>query len=305
VSRYLLRRMFNTLIVLIGVSAVTFFLLRLTGDPVTLLLPLDATPQAVAELRAQLGLDDPLPVQYVRYMTAVSQGDFGQSLRYRRPAFTLFKERFPATLELVSAALLVGILLGVPLGILAAAYRGTWLDSAIMGGALIGQAIPGFYLGLMLILLLSVQWGLLPTGGRGSLAQLVMPTVVLSSYLVALVARMTRSSCLESLGQDFTRTARAKGLANRQVLFKHVLKPSLIPVVTLIGLQVGTLFSGAVVTETVFSWPGIGRLAVEAISSRDFPVVQMVVIISATIFVFVNVVVDLAYALLDPRIRYD
>lgn len=304
-SRYLLRRLINTLIVLLGVSAVTFFLLRLTGDPVTLLLPLDATPEAVAGLREQLGLDAPLPLQYVRYMAALGQGDFGQSLRYRRPAFGLFKERFPATLELVSAALLVGILLGIPLGILSAAYRGTWLDSTIMGGALLGQAIPGFYLGLMLILILSVQLGLLPTGGRGTLAQLVMPTVVLSSYLIALIARMTRSSCLESLGQDFARTARAKGVSGRRVLFKHVLKPSLIPVVTLIGLQVGTLFSGAVVTETVFSWPGIGRLAVEAISSRDFPVVQMVVIISATMFVLVNVVVDLSYALLDPRIRYD
>ena len=304
-SRYLLRRLINTLIVLAGVSAVTFFMLRLTGDPITLLLPLDATPQAVAELRTQLGLDAPLPVQYVRYMSALMQGDFGQSLRYRKPAFALFIERFPATLELVAASLAVSLLLGLPLGILAAAYRGTWLDTTIMGGALIGQAVPGFYLGLMLILVLSVQLGLLPTGGRGSLAQLVMPTAVLGSYLVALIARMTRSSCLESLGQDFTRTARAKGLADSRVLFKHVLKPSLIPVVTLIGLQVGALFSGAVVTETVFSWPGIGRLAVEAISSRDFPVVQMIVIISATVFVFVNVLIDLAYAVLDPRIRYD
>jgi peptide/nickel transport system permease protein len=304
-SRYLLRRLANTLIVMLGVIAVTFFLLRLTGDPVALMLPLDATPEAVAELRISLGLDAPLPVQFARYLYSVGQGNFGYSLRYRQPAFKLFRERFPATLELVVAAITVAVLVGLPLGILAAAYRGTTLDSLVMGGALLGQAIPGFYLGLMLILFLSVQLGLLPTGGRGSLAQLIMPTIVLSTYLIALIARMTRSSCLDTLSQDYIRTARAKGLGSRLVLFKHVLKPALIPVVTLIGLQVGTLFSGAVVTETVFSWPGIGRLAVEAISSRDFPVVQMVVVISSMIFVLTNVLVDVAYAFLDPRIRYD
>ncbi len=304
-TRYLLQRAGNTLIVLIGVLAITFFLLRLTGDPVALLLPLDATPEAESALRTSLGLDKPLPVQFGTYLAAISKGDFGRSLRYREPALKLFRDRFPATVELVLASISIAVLLGIPLGILAASARGTRLDSFIMGTALIGQAIPGFYMGLMLILLLSVQLGWLPTGGRGTLAQLVMPTIVLSSYLIALITRMTRSSILETLGQDYARTARAKGLSERVVLFKHALKPALIPVVTLIGLQVGTLFSGAVVTETVFSWPGIGRLAMEAISSRDFPVVQTVVLISAVVFVLMNVLVDIAYAVLDPRIRYD
>ncbi len=303
-TRYLLRRAGHTLIVLIGVVAVTFFLLRLTGDPVALLLPLDATPEAEARLRAQLGLDAPLIVQFGRYVGAIAQGDFGVSLRYRVPAFELFARRFSATLELVLASIGVAILVGIPVGVLAAATRGSPIDTGLMGLALVGQAVPGFYLGLMLILLVSVQWGLLPSGGRGTLAHLVLPTIALSSYLVALVARMTRSSVLETLGQDYARTARSKGLSQSRVLFVHALKPALIPVITLLGLQVGTLFSGAVVTETVFSWPGIGRLAIEGISARDFPVVQVVVLMTAALFVLTNIVVDAIYALIDPRIRY-
>ena len=304
-SRYLVRRAFNTLVVLLGVATVTFFLVRLTGDPITLLLPLDARPEAIERLRRNLGLDQPVFVQYVRYIGATLQGDFGMSMRFDMPALELFWRRFPATAELVLYSILVSIVIGIPLGIVAAARRGTAIDSAVMGLALFGQAIPGFYLGLMMILVFSVQFGFLPTGGRGTWQQLVMPTAVLSSYLVALIARMTRSSCLEVLGQDFIRTARAKGLRERTVLLKHVLKAALIPIITLIGLQVGTLFSGAVVTETVFSWPGVGRLAIEAIYSRDFPVVQVVVILSATVFVLVNVIVDILYAIIDPRIRYD
>lgn len=303
-SQYLLRRAGHTLIVLIGVVAVTFFLLRLTGDPVALLLPLDATPEAEALLRSQLGLDAPLIVQFGRYVGAVAQGDFGMSLRYRVPAFELFARRFSATLELVAASIAVAMLVGIPVGVLAAATRGSPIDTGVMGLALVGQAVPGFYLGLMLILLVSVQWGWLPSGGRGTLAHLVLPTVALSSYLVALVARMTRSSVLETLGQDYARTARSKGLSATRVLFVHALKPALIPVITLVGLQIGTLFSGAVVTETVFSWPGIGRLAIEGISARDFPVVQVVVLMTAVLFVLTNIVVDVIYAMIDPRIRY-
>jgi len=303
-TRYLLRRAGHTLIVLIGVVAVTFFLLRLTGDPVALLLPLDATPEAEARLRTQLGLDAPLIVQFGRYVGTVVQGDFGMSLRYRVPAFELFARRFSATLELVIASIAVAVVVGIPVGVLAAATRGSAVDTGLMGLALVGQAVPGFYMGLMLILLVSVQLGWLPSGGRGTLAHLVLPTIALSSYLVALVARMTRSSVLETLGQDYARTARSKGLSASRVLFVHALKPALIPVITLLGLQVGTLFSGAVVTETVFSWPGIGRLAIEGISARDFPVVQVVVLMTATLFVLTNIVVDLIYAVIDRRIRY-
>lgn len=303
-TRYLIRRAISTVIVLFGVVTVTFFLLRLTGDPVTLLLPLDASPQAIAAFRTRLGLDQPLGTQYLRYLQSLVRGDFGVSLRFDLPAFDLFAGRYPATLQLVVWSVVCAIVLGVPTGVLAATFRGSKLDGGLMALAALGQAIPGFYLGLMLMLVLSVQLGWLPTGGRGTWRHLVMPVFVLSGYLIALIARMTRSSCLEVMRLDFVRTARAKGLAQAAVLFKHVLKNALIPVVTLIGLQVGTLFSGAVVTETIFSWPGIGRLAIDAIYSRDFPVVQVVVILSAATFVLVNVLVDLVYVALDPRIRY-
>lgn len=303
-TTFLIRRALNTVLVLLGVATVTFFLLRLTGDPVAALLPLDATPEAIARMRAQLGMDKPLGVQYVNYLGNIVQGDFGVSLRYREPALNLFTQRFPASLELLGASVALSLLVGIPAGIIAAMRRGKAVDSIVMAFALLGQAVPAFYLGLMLMLFFSVQLGWLPTGGRGTLAQLIMPTFVLGAYLMALTARMTRSSLLETFGRDYIRTARAKGLAQRVIVYKHALKPALIPIITVVGLQVGTLFSGAVVTETVFSWPGIGRLAMEAISSRDFPVVQAVVVISSALFVLVNVLTDVLYGIIDPRVRY-
>lgn len=303
-TTFLLRRAFNTVLVLIGVATVTFFLLRMTGDPVAAMLPLDATPDAIARMRAQLGMDRPLGIQYLNYLGSIVQGDFGISLRYRESALELFKQRFPASLELLVASLVLSLVVGIPSGIIAAMRRGKAIDSFVMGFALLGQAVPAFYLGLMLMLLFSVQLGWLPTGGRGSLEQLILPTVVLGAYLMALTARMTRSSILETLGRDYIRTARAKGLSQRAVVYKHALKPALIPIITVVGLQVGMLFSGAVVTETVFSWPGIGRLAMEAISSRDFPVVQCVVVISSALFVLVNVLTDILYGIVDVRVRY-
>lgn len=303
-TTFLIRRALNTVLVLLGVATVTFFLLRLTGDPVAALLPLDATPEAIARMRAQLGMDKPLGVQYVNYLGNIVQGDFGVSLRYREPALNLFTQRFPASLELLGASVALSLLVGIPAGIIAAMRRGKAVDSIVMAFALLGQAVPAFYLGLMLMLFFSVQLGWLPTGGRGTLAQLIMPTFVLGAYLMALTARMTRSSLLETFGRDYIRTARAKGLAQRVIVYKHALKPALIPIITVVGLQVGTLFSGAVVTETVFTWPGIGRLAMEAISSRDFPVVQAVVVISSALFVLVNVLTDVLYGIIDPRVRY-
>lgn len=303
-TTFLIRRALNTVLVLLGVATVTFFLLRLTGDPVAALLPLDATPEAIARMRAQLGMDKPLGIQYLNYLGNIVQGDFGVSLRYREPALELFKQRFPATLELLGTSVALSLLIGIPAGIIAAMRRGKAIDSIVMAFALLGQAVPAFYLGLMLMLFFSVQLGWLPTGGRGTLAQLIMPTFVLGAYLMALTARMTRSSLLETFGRDYIRTARAKGLTQRVVVYKHALKPALIPIITVVGLQVGTLFSGAVVTETVFSWPGIGRLAMEAISSRDFPVVQAVVVISSALFVLVNVLTDVLYGIIDPRVRY-
>lgn len=303
-SAYLIRRAVNTLVVLVGVATLAFFLVRLTGDPVTLLLPLNATPEAIAKLRSTLGLDQPLWVQYLRYLESIVKGDFGNSMRFSLPAFDLFRARFPATLELVGVATAVAVLLGIPFGVVAAASRGSLLDTLLMGLAALAQAVPGFYLGLMLMLLFSVELGWLPTGGRGSWQQLIMPVAVLSSFLIALLARMTRSACLEVAGQDFIRTGRAKGIGEARLLLKHVLKNALIPIITLIGLQVGTLFSGAVVTETIFSWPGIARLALDGIYSRDYPIVQVVVVMSASIFVFINLLVDIIYIAVDPRIKY-
>lgn len=298
------RRLFNTLLVLLGVATATFFLARISGDPIDQLVPIGTPVEAREALRRQLGLDAPLPAQYVAFLADTARGDFGRSLRYNDDAFAMYRQRFPATLELVAAAIAASLVFGIGLGVLAAVQHGKWVDTFVMWIAMLGQAVPGFYLGLMMILLLSLQWGLLPTGGRGTWQQLLMPTIMLSTYYVALTARLTRSSFLETLKLDFVRTARAKGLPTRTLLFKHVLRAALIPIVTLVGLQVGGLFSGAVVAETVFTWPGIGRLAVDAIFARDFPVVQATVILSAAIFVLVNLLVDIAYVFIDPRITY-
>jgi peptide/nickel transport system permease protein len=301
---WFVRRLGNTLLVLLGVVTATFFLARLSGDPIDQLVPIGTPVEAREALRRQLGLDAPLPAQYLQFLTSTIQGDFGTSLRYGEPALAMYVQRFPATLELVIAAVLASVVIGIGLGVLAAVNHGRTIDTVVMWFALLGQAVPGFYLGLMMILLFSLQWSLLPTGGRGTWQQLIMPTIMLASYYVALTARMTRSSFLETLNLDFVRTARAKGLPGRTLLFKHVLRAALIPIVTLIGLQIGGLFSGAVVAETIFTWPGIGRLAVDAIYARDFPVVQATVILSATIFVMINLIVDIAYVAIDPRISY-
>lgn len=303
-TRFLVSRLINTLIVILGVATATFFLARITGDPVDQLLPMEATKEARDALRHQLGLDQPLPLQYVRFLSDTAQGKFGTSIRYREPAVRMYLDRLPATIELVVCAVIVSVVIGILLGMLAALFHKRLIDTIVSWLALVGQAVPGFYLGLMLILVLSLQFKLLPTGGRGTWQQLIMPTLVLSGNYIALFARMTRSSFLDTARLDFVRTARAKGLGPRRVNVKHVLRSALIPIVTLIGLQIGGLFSGAVVAETIFTWPGIGRLAVDAIFARDFPVVQTVVILSATIFVLVNFAVDLIYTVVDPRISY-
>ncbi len=301
--RFLFRRVPQLLVVLFGVSIVTFGLVRLTGDPVTVLLGETATEEAAAQMRVELGLDKPVYVQYARFLTSALRGDFGDSLRYRQPALGLFVERLPATLELTVAALLLALTIGLPVGVLAALRPQSLFDGAIRGLALVGQAIPGFYLGLVAIILFGAQLSLLPTGGRGSLAHLILPAATLAAYQVAIVARFARGAMLEVLGEDFIRTARAKGLHRLRVTVHHALRNALIPVVTIVALQVGTLLSGAVVTETVFSWPGVGRLAVQAIYTRDFPVVQVTVMVTAVLFVAINLLTDLVYVLLDPRVR--
>ncbi len=300
------RRLLRSALVLFGVSLVVFAIVRvIPGDPVRLMLPPDATEKNVELLREQLGFNKPLTEQYVLYMKGVLTGDLGKSLRFRRPVLELVVERLPATIELALVGTLLTIVLAVPAGVLAAWKRNSFYDSFFMFLTMVGQSVPIFWLGIMLILILSVTLRLLPTSGRGTLEQLILPGFTLATFNMALIARLTRSSALEILGQPYIRTARAKGLKEHVVLTRHVLRNSLLPVVTVLGLQVGTLLGGAVITETVFAWPGIGTLAVGAIYNRDYPLVQGTVLIAATVFVFINIVVDFLYLFLDPRIRYD
>lgn len=305
-SVYLLKRLAQTIPVLIGISLLTFMLTRLTGDPAVLILGVEQPPEAYEKFRQENGLYDPLPVQYARFMLGVIRGDFGTSIRYREPALDLFVERLPATIELSGASLILSIVMGIPLGIIAALKRNSWIDNLVRVSTLFGQAVPTFYFGLMLIILFAVQFKFFPTGGRvdEGWRGLFLPALTLAVNLAPPIARFMRSSMLEVMGYDYIRTARAKGLQEWTVVVGHMLKNAMLPVVTIIGLQIGGLLSGAVITETVFAWPGIGRLAVQAVFQRDFPVVQVVVMITALVYVFTNLLVDLVYGFLDPRIRF-
>jgi ABC-type dipeptide/oligopeptide/nickel transport system permease component len=300
---YLVRKVFHTLFVAVGVVTLVFVALRLSGDPAATMLPGDATVDELAALRRTLGLDRPLYVQYVAFLGSAVRGDFGESFRHQQPAFGLVLERLPATLELAFAALLLALVVALPLGILAAVHRGCAADVLAMSFAVVGQATPYFWMGIMLILVVSVELAWLPTSGRGGWQHLILPAVTLGTHFAASLARLTRTSLLEVLGQNFVTTARAKGLAESGVILRHALKNAAVPVVTLIGLQFGTLLGGAVVTETIFAWPGVGRLAVQSIFVRDYPVVQAGVLVLALSFVALNLLVDLLYGALDPRIR--
>jgi len=282
---------------------VTFAATLLTGDPVLLMLPEGASLDERAELRSHLGLDRPLPVQYLLYVNRMIRGDFGLSLRHRQPAMRLVLARMPATLELTAAALVLSIVIAVPVGVISATRRNTMFDTTAMFGVLLGQSIPNFWLGIMIILVFGVflQW--LPISGRGTLLQLVGPAVTLGFFPLARNVRLIRSSLLEVLGEGYIRTARAKGLAEPLVVYRHGLRNALIPVITVVGLQFGFFLGGAVVTETVFAWPGVGRLVVQAIYGRDYPVIQAGVVLLSVGFVTINLAVDLLYGYLDPRIR--
>jgi ABC-type dipeptide/oligopeptide/nickel transport system permease component len=302
---YILRRLLHSALTLFGVSLVVFGILRvLPGDPARMLLPDGAPQSAVDELSRQLGLREPLHVQYWIFLQSVVRGDFGESFQFRTAATAVVGERVPATIHLSLVALALTVAIGVPLGIVAAARRGTPLDYGGMFLAALGQSLPSFWLGIMLILLFGVALGWLPTSDYRGPAYLVLPGITLAAFPMALVARLTRSSMLEVLGQEYIRTARGKGLRDRAVVAGHALKNAAIPVVTIVGLQIGVLLGGAVITESVFSWPGIGKLVVDSIFRRDFPVVQTVLILSATVFIVINLLVDLTYTVLDPRIKY-
>lgn len=289
--------------VLVAISIVSFFFIRLSGDPVMLLLPADASRTEIEELRQSMGFNDPLYVQYGRFAAGVVTGDLGNSLYYHRPVLQLVLDRLPASLELATAALVFALVVAIPIGIISAIWRGSFIDFLSMLGALFGLSMPHFWLGIMMILLFSVTLGWLPTSGRGGIEHLVMPALALGVSLLAMFARLTRSLMLEVLSLDYVRTARAKGLPEWLVVGKHALRNVLIPLVTVAGLEFGFLLGGVVVIETVFAWPGLGRLVVQAIFNRDFPVVQAAVLVLACIFVLVNLVVDLLYGWLDPQIR--
>jgi ABC-type dipeptide/oligopeptide/nickel transport system permease component len=303
-GRYIFKRLWHAVYVMVGISMISFFFIHLSGDPVMLMLPADASHQEIEELRERLGFNDPIPVQYLRFASNAVRGDFGESLYYHVPAMELILERLPASLELAVAAMVIALGVAVPIGIVSAVRRNSLLDMGSMLGALLGLSMPHFWLGIMLILLFSVKLGWLPTSGRGSWAQLIMPSLALGMGLMAMFARLTRSVMLEVLGQDYVRTARAKGLKERLVIGKHALKNALIPLVTVAGMQFGFLIGGTVIIETVFAWPGVGRLVVQAIFNRDYPLVQACVLVLAVIFVVVNLLVDLLYVYLDPRISY-
>jgi ABC-type dipeptide/oligopeptide/nickel transport system permease component len=307
VLRYIRGRLLAAVPVILGVSVAVFLMLHLIpGDPISVMFADSALPpEQIAMLRHQLGLDDPLPVQYARYISRAATGDLGRSIRTNRPVLQEILSQLPSTLQLTVAGMGVAVLVGMSLGCLAALGRNTWLDAVSMALALVGVSMPSFWLGLMLIFVFSVALGWLPATGEGGLERLIMPAVALGLYAAAVIARVTRSSMLEVLGQEYVRTARAKGLRERVVLLRHALRNALVPVITIIGLQAGILLSGAVVIETVFSRQGIGRLMVNAILAKDFPLVQGAVLFTALMYVLVNLVVDVAYIWADPRIHYE
>ena len=301
---YLLRRLWQSLLVIFGVSVVVFLILHLTGDPAALLLPPDATAEDIAKFRHDMGFDDPVAVQYVRFLKGAVRGDFGQSIRHGEPAMGLVVERLPATFELAGAGLVIALALAIPAGIVSAVRRNTSIDYISTVVALLGQAMPTFWLGIMLILVFSVRLNWLPSSGRGDVEHLILPAITLGLFTTARITRLTRSGMLEVLGQDYIRTARAKGMGEPPVVWKHALKNAAIPIVTIVGIELGTLLGGSVITETIFAWPGVGRLSVQAIFNRDYPVVQSAVFLLASTFVIVNFLVDVVYTYLDPRIRF-
>jgi len=306
VSRYILRRLLYAIPVMLVVSLIVFGILHIApGDPATMLAGEDARPEDVAAIKANYGLDQPLYVQYGVWLGNALRGDFGRSIVTRRPVMDEIATRLPSTVQLAVSALFLAVILGMIVGVISATRQYSALDHGVMVLALLGVSMPVFWLGLMLIMIFAVELRWLPTGGTGTIQQLVLPAVTLGAASTAIIARMTRSSMLEVVRQDYIRTARAKGLMERVVLVRHALKNALIPVATVVGIEFGYLLGGAVITETVFSRPGLGRMLVTSINSRDFPVVQGTLMLLAGSFVLVNLLVDILYGFLDPRIRYE
>ena len=302
--RYILKRLGQSIIVLLGVTLVVFVVMNLTGDPLDFILPPGTPPEVYDRYEKELGYDQPIAVQYGRFLVNAVQGDFGEPHYYKKPAMEVVLSRVPATLQLALTALGLSILVGIPLGVLAAIKRGTPLDASIRFVALLGQCVPIFWLGMVLMLVFSIMLRWLPTYGNGSLKHLILPAVALSAYSCASIARLVRSGMIDVLGQEYITVARAKGVRELAVVMKHAFKNSLSSVLTILGLQMASLLGGSLVTETVFSWPGLGRLLQQAVLNRDFTVVEAVVCLIACTFVLVNLLVDIFYAVINPRIKY-
>lgn len=302
---YLLRRLYQTVIVFLVVTVIVFSMLHTAGDPVELLLPQDATEQDVIELRQTLGLDKPLLVQYGIFLANALRGNLGVSYHHGQPALKLVLDRLPASLQLVSTSILISIILAIPLGVLSASRRGKLLDRLSLLGSLVGISSPPFWIGIVFILIFAVELQWLPSSGRGTWAHLVLPATSLALYRLALFLRLIRAGMLDIMTQDFIRTARSKGVSEKMVIYKHALKNTLIPFVTIAGMQMGSLLAGAIVTEKVFAWPGLGRLFLDSIGVMDFPVIIAWTLVIATIFLSINLFVDIIYVWLDPRIRHE
>jgi len=304
VIAYILRRLAYSVLVLLGVSAITFFAVFASGDPVSMMLGADAGPRQVEEFRKIMGLDRPVVVQYLHFLGRAVRGDFGRSLRHDTPAMALIIERLPATMLLAFGALAVSAVVAIPLGVLAATRRASLLDDAVIATSALGLAAPTFFFGSVLIMLFAVKYPLLPPSGGGSLDRLILPVATLAFGRVAVLTRFTRSGMIDVLSRQYIRTAHAKGLPEATVLYRHALRNTLIPIVTLVGLEMGSLLGGAVITENVFAWPGIGRLIVQAVENRDFPIVTSGVLVAAAIFTLINLLVDVVYSFINPAVRY-
>jgi len=303
--KFILKRLAETFFVLYLALTAVFIMVRLSGDPTLLMVPLDTAPEDVEIFREEMGFNDPIALQYTKFITKAAMGDFGKSLRQQCSAISLVIERIPASLLLTTSSILIALVLSVPMGSLCALKRASAVDKIGTAGAVFSQSIPNFWLGLMLILVFSVLLRWLPTGGMGTWQHLILPTITLTAYSMGRITRLTRSSMIEVLNCDYIRTARAKGLSESKILWKHALKNASVPIITITGLQMGEIFGGAVITETIFSWPGLGRLVVQSINFRDFPTVQASVFVIAVMFCSINLIVDILYALVNPEITLE
>jgi len=300
---YLIGRLISAAVTLLVVSVVVFVVARLTGDPVRLMLPIEASNDEVARVRHDLGLDQPLPVQYVTFVTHALRGDLGSSLRYQQPALSIILGRLPATAILAATAMAIALVVAIPAGIISAARPGGLADGTARTVSLLGQALPAYWLGIMLIIVFAVWLRWLPAAGASSPSSVVLPAITLGLWPTARISRVLRASLLEALHGEYVRTARAKGLSESRVVLQHALRNALLPAVTVVGLSFGVVFGGAIITETVFAWPGVGRLLLDAVSQRDFPLVQAIVLTFSVLFLLINLGVDLLYGALDPRVR--